>query len=171
MRNKYRLFVTFQHRNGRPGFHWSIMIAPKRENGEEKPTVYDATNTIAPGYESGQWRYRVRKDDLMGYGNFIARVLVAKLSPAHAGTLDALFKTAPVVQDDPSWNCVSWVKGALDVLRASGGELSVVVDGDTVYNIGVPLAEKSLKAILERKLVYTSLSDIPTEDVRGISSS
>lgn len=35
MRNKLRIFVTFQHRNGRPGFHWSIMVSPKRENGDE----------------------------------------------------------------------------------------------------------------------------------------
>lgn len=173
MRNKHRIFVTFQHRNDRPGFHWSIMVAPKRENGDEKPTVYDATNTIAAGYESGQWRYRVRKDDLLSYGNFVARVLVAKISPAQAETIDSLMESAPVVQGDPSWTCVSWVKGALDVLRMSDedSELSAIIDGDTVDKLGVAFAKSCLNVILERGHAHASLSDVPIKDLRGLSSS
>lgn len=149
------------------------MVAPKRENGVEKPTVYDATNTIAPGYESGQWRYRVRKDDLLSYGNFVARVLVAKISPAQAETIDSLMESAPVVQGEPSWTCVSWVKGALDVLRMSDedSELSAIIDGDTVDKLGVAFAKSCLNVILERGHAHASLSDVPIKDLRGLSSS
>lgn len=79
--NKRRLYVTFQHRSGLPGFHWAIMIAPKVESSdanERDNYLFHATNAIAPGLPSG-WRFEHKPDNSMRSGTRNERAMVAKL--------------------------------------------------------------------------------------------
>lgn len=48
----------------------------------------------------------------------LARILIAKVEDVDR--LTAIFKSVPLVQDDPSWRCRSWIASALEAIAKDG---------------------------------------------------
>lgn len=48
----------------------------------------------------------------------LVRVVIAKVTDRDR--LISILRSVPVVQNDPEWNCVIWVKGALEALQKDG---------------------------------------------------
>lgn len=57
----------------------------------------------------------------------LVRVIVAKI--VDRDRLVGLLHSAPVVQNDPEWNCVSWVRVALETLQKDGKAVGTAVLG------------------------------------------
>lgn len=51
-------------------------------------------------------------------GQLLIRVLVGKIKDR--GRVFTALRNVPVVQNDPNWNCVIWVKEALAALQRNG---------------------------------------------------
>ena len=48
----------------------------------------------------------------------LIRITVAKILKPEQ--VEMILKAIPVVQNDPTWNCITWVKNALEELHKSG---------------------------------------------------
>ncbi|KIL66753.1 hypothetical protein M378DRAFT_347865, partial [Amanita muscaria Koide BX008] len=136
-KNKNRLFITLQYRLGRPGFHWGILLAPKSESGnpdEKGSHLFHVINSFSPGVatmpeQKPGWRYESKRANVLKSHTITARVLVAKLSgsesvEAQAQRIDSIIRKVPLVQNNDSWTCRTWVKQALEKLKASGGDFA-----------------------------------------------
>jgi len=67
----------------------------------------------------GSWIYEeVPLPNVRSTVNLLARVLVAKIK--NEDRLVAILRGTPVVQDDPSWNCRTWLADALRRIREDG---------------------------------------------------
>ncbi|KIL66754.1 hypothetical protein M378DRAFT_23126 [Amanita muscaria Koide BX008] len=180
MSDKNRLFITLQYRLERPGFHWGILLAPKSESGnrEEKDShLFHAINSFSPGVAitPGQkpgWRYESKPANVLKSRTITGRVLVAKLSgsesvEAQAQRIDSIIRRVPLVQNNDSWTCRTWVKQALGTLKAAGGDFaSIPVLTENLENEMIIFAEKAKESILKGKLV-THPKDLAQLDMRG----
>ncbi|KAM6494487.1 hypothetical protein JOM56_010848 [Amanita muscaria] len=179
-KNKNRLFITLQHRNEKPGFHWAILLAPKYESGnqnEKDSYLFHAINNISPGvtYKSGQkppWRYENKTANVLNSRTITGRVLVAKLSgsesvKAQAQRIDRIVRRVPLVQNNDSWTCITWVKHALAALKATGGDFaSIPALTENLEKKITDFAEKEKKTILKGKRVE-KIKDLAQLDMTG----
>ncbi|CAA7267228.1 unnamed protein product [Cyclocybe aegerita] len=149
-RNKTRLYITLQHRGGKPGFHWALLLAPKTESANISTTDgyrFHALNTAQEGAIIGangqyEWRFEHQAFNSLSTGNLIGRILVAKLSSSsgsgegergrrygdcsellssQADRVREIVETVPLVQNDDKWTCRVWLERALAALRSAGG--------------------------------------------------
>ncbi|KIL66751.1 hypothetical protein M378DRAFT_23125 [Amanita muscaria Koide BX008] len=178
-KNKNRLFITLQHRFDRPGFHWAILLAPKSESGnpdEKGSHLFHAINSFSPGVAvtAGQkpgWRYESKPANVLKSHTITARVLVAKLPgsesvEAQAQRIDSIIRSVPLVQNNDSWTCRTWVKQALEKLKASGGDFaSIPVLTENLEKEIITFAEKA-KEIVKGKMVE-KVKDLAQLDMRG----
>ncbi|KAJ7500664.1 hypothetical protein B0H11DRAFT_786549 [Mycena galericulata] len=176
--NKYRLYISLLLREKQNNFHWAITLAPKNEQPNAKDSMrYDAANTITAswnGIHPVPWRYRYDAVDPLLDLKLVARVLVAKLPSdipfqEWADRIDETFRAVPLIQDNPSWNCRSWVIHALSELRALGGEFYTVpnvLDGNTEEGIIVEFAQNGKAQLLARQIPFGDIRVIPSLDMR-----
>lgn len=88
-----------------------------------------------------QWTLEERDIPLFATQMLLARILVGKV--ADKERLIHLLRSVPVVQGDKSWTCVSWVKHALESLRADGRALGTSkVDWDTVGDAAIKYCQE-----------------------------
>lgn len=179
-KNKNRLFITLQYRLGRPGFHWGILLAPKSESGnpdEKGSHLFHVINSLSPGVATmpGQkpsWRYESKPANVLKSSTITGRVLVAKLSgsesvEAQARHIDSIIRSVPLVQNNDSWTCVTWVKQALGTLKAAGGDFaSIPVLTENLENEIITFAEKAKEIIFKGKKVE-KVKDLAQLDMRG----
>ncbi|KAG5637885.1 hypothetical protein H0H81_002848 [Sphagnurus paluster] len=194
-KNKNRLWIYLHHRNGGPGYHWSLVLTSKSidHTTDHADTLIDniyrfhATNSlqtegndifISPGMAL-PWRFEEEATNITRLTNVVGRVLVAKL-PASTSALLAEQATyirdvirpggsggVAVVQNDPSWNCVSWAQDAMRALRVAGGEFSSIPDivrggglEDEIQGFG----DRSLALFLKKGV--QDISSLPVLDLR-----
>lgn len=164
--SKVHLYLTLQHRGGKPGCHWALLVAPKTP-GAKSPELHDAylfhaLDLLAPGIEltpEGKvpWRYERKPVNSSHVPRLVAKILIAKL-PANllesgaldrwAQMVDNVVSRVPVVQGDAGWNCVSWVLDALKALKASEGafkDIVVMEMGDELEVEAVKLGDEATK--------------------------
>lgn len=89
-KNKHCLYLTLQHRGGKPGYHWALLIAPALKKESSDTAVKDChlfhvTNSIGQGHpqdETGNadWRYEDKPVNTMRSNTIISRIFVAKIS-------------------------------------------------------------------------------------------
>ncbi|KAG5918836.1 hypothetical protein E4U42_006725 [Claviceps africana] len=101
-----------------PRFHWAFLIGPKAEAGKHVPGLRcHVKNPAITG-----WFYDENKlQDVKCTVNLLVRILVAKIED-EKGLLTILRET-PVIQDDPSFTCRTWLADAL--MRISKAEPKV----------------------------------------------
>lgn len=76
-------------------------------------------------------RYHVKNPPIQGWqfeeaqvqnmrnpDNLLVRILIAKVKDE--ARLAEIFRNVPVVQDDPSWRCRTWVRNALEAINQDG---------------------------------------------------
>ncbi|KAG5649310.1 hypothetical protein H0H81_004692 [Sphagnurus paluster] len=189
-KDKNRLWIYLQHRNGAPGHHWSLVLTPKNIDHGDTYTNnvfrFHVTNSITvrgntPGtihYGNPPWRFECRSSNALRSGSIIGRVLVAKLSATvslaeQSNYIEGIVRPGgsggvPVVQNHPSWNCVSWVQSALAALKMAGGELGSIPDifpGGSHEREICKFADKCMDKFLGQG--GQEISSLPFLDLRG----
>jgi hypothetical protein len=119
--DKSRLHVALYARGGgTPGlsdpatYHWALIVGPKTERPDDLGMRYHAKEGInATGAKL--WRFESVETTIQPTSMLLIRVTVAKILEPEK--LDVILRAIPVVQNDPTWNCITWVKNALEELR------------------------------------------------------
>ncbi|CAA7266306.1 unnamed protein product [Cyclocybe aegerita] len=184
---KFRLYITLQHRNELPGYHWALLLAPKYEtNDPQDPPdswLFHATNSIQvpqggmsalqAAYGPAPWRKETRAVSSIKSGNMIGRVLIAKLSSStpllvHTQYIDEVVSAVPIVQNNPRWTCAVWALQALQLLRDHGGFFSTIPDpsGEGFYRAIYDFGDTALNAIQNRTKPIKRATDFPCVDMR-----
>lgn len=192
-RNKSRLYVTFEHRMGRPGFHWGLQVTNKAEKDDSLAKMYDITNAVIfyTGVDDikgtpnpdGRWVYRGARSVLpLQGGRLCGRLLIAKLTEEQNFALHELLGSVHLIQGDPKFTCRVWVLRSLDALRVqlcpeipnsvdfepyaldfATKKMAQLIDGSVV--IKVVVTTKNIESLIEHTCLQC-ISDIPTEDAR-----
>ena len=103
------------------------MIGPKDEREDGRGTRFHAVDRlVGPGRM--QWEFEER---LTAANMALVRIMVGKV--ANAARLVQTIRGVPVKQDDPQWNCISWVKQVLQALETHGGRLGEVLKWSVFY--------------------------------------
>ncbi|KAL8970776.1 MAG: hypothetical protein Q9197_003631 [Variospora fuerteventurae] len=123
--DKDRLYVALYVRGGgsrrEPDadeqFHWGLLVGPKSDHHSEKGWRFHVKNTMT-AIEVSDWVFDEREIGMARTASLLVRVVVAKVTSM--ARLQAALHGVPLVQGDPSWNCISWVRNALEAVRADG---------------------------------------------------
>lgn len=113
-------------------YHWALLVGPKTEAEGGQGMRYHAKERLK---ESGgsEWLFEERGTPLAPTDMLLVRVIIGKVE--NNERLVSVLRTTPIRQGDPGWNCVGWVKEALERLKADGKALgSCVIDWDRVRN-------------------------------------
>ncbi|KAJ5782402.1 hypothetical protein N7457_004176 [Penicillium paradoxum] len=118
--NKDRIYVGLHARGGKatmPGkedtYHWSLMVGPKAETENNTGFRYHAKETFKPGGGS-EWHFEELECPLDTSGMLLVRILIGKVVNGYQTA--EILRNTPVRQGRPGWNCVAWVKEALETL-------------------------------------------------------
>ena len=120
VRNKNRIYITLDTRPKLRTYHWAITRSPKVEhrNNRTESTRYHARNFV--NITDGRWEYQRIDLPSTGYGRTLVPILIGKIGQGDKERVGKVLEQIPLVQDDPSWNCVCWVETAVTVLSEAG---------------------------------------------------
>ena len=105
--------------------HTQCTISPTPSVNVSLSLSYDGTCDVdTPPIASGgtPWRFRERQYDTRTREDrpLVAVLLVAKIQPWALRSVVSRLRSAPVTRPEiPDWNCIAWVRMALDELRGS----------------------------------------------------
>ncbi|KAI1804868.1 hypothetical protein F4811DRAFT_517999 [Daldinia bambusicola] len=140
--NKKRLYIAIYPSGVRGNetrkYHWAFLVGPKNEGDGEVPGHrYHVRN---PG---GTWIYEdVSLRNVKSTINLLARVLIAKITDEKR--LLEIFRSTPVVQNDPNFSCRTWLVDALSRISADGKAVgTAVLEWEKI--------EKSARSYVEEK--------------------
>lgn len=128
LRNKPRLELALYARPKFPGtYRYALFVTPKSDKPAREATVatkHHVKNTLqnVSGQASQPWRYeRAAVSDFRSEHRLLVRVIIAKITSIER--LERTLEALPIYQkDDPdqtkaeSFNCVSWVRAAVEGL-------------------------------------------------------
>ncbi|KAF2765264.1 hypothetical protein EJ03DRAFT_280396 [Teratosphaeria nubilosa] len=136
---KNRLYVALYARGGKPKmptledtYHWALITGPKHEDNREG-WRFHAISTIKSDSTQG-WQFEEMKTRLIATRMLLVRVCIGKIEKDDR--VRSILRSVPIRDDTENWNCVYWVKEALQLLKADGraigtGELDWVLVRDT----------------------------------------
>jgi hypothetical protein len=123
-RNKPRLYLALYARLKYPDtYHFALHVSPKEETVHMdtlEATKYHCKNIIQSidGVVSCPWTFEAASINPNSDPHLIARILLSKIKGArHVG---GEIRMVTVRQDDPTYNCVEWVRLALLQLQLAG---------------------------------------------------
>ncbi|KAK5093765.1 hypothetical protein LTS08_008829 [Lithohypha guttulata] len=115
--DKARLYVALYVRGGvakmpdnEDKYHWALLVAPKNEDYEPTGTRYHAKN--APGQST--WIFEEKSTSMNATNMILVRVMIGKINDPQA--LATKLRQVPIVNNDPGWNCVTWLRSALALI-------------------------------------------------------
>ncbi|KAJ5730604.1 uncharacterized protein N7483_005112 [Penicillium malachiteum] len=134
--NKDRLYVALYARAGKPKmpgkedtYHWAFIVGPKNESSESRGFRYHANEMPKLGQGSEffyQESYYRNASNML-----LVRIVVGKVT--NRARLLEILRTNPVQNDEPGWNCVSWIRQGLEKLQSDNMALGTsVLDWETV---------------------------------------
>ncbi|MCJ1246431.1 hypothetical protein MMC30_003638 [Trapelia coarctata] len=98
-------------------YHWGLIIGPKVEVKDGRGMRYHAKETLLrPG--QNEWSYEEREISLAPTNMLLVRIMIGKVADVERAV--SILRSVPVVQGSQTWNCVVWVKNALEGLQADG---------------------------------------------------
>jgi len=156
--NKDRLYIGLYARDVPNTYHWAFLITPKAATGAPNETIrYHVVNrpTTRDGITKDTWSFEKRELVSLKTQLLLVRVLVAKIERSH-NDLEASLLRVPVIQDDPSWRCRTWVKNALTQVTKDRILGTGVLDWDIV--------ERECLSYVERKKVEGRFQKTPTPE-------
>jgi hypothetical protein len=68
-----------------------------------------------------QWIYEEKTVPLLATNMLLVRVMIGKVVDMER--LERALRSVPIVQNNPEWNCVIWVRNALEALHVDGKAL------------------------------------------------
>lgn len=105
-------------------YHWALFVGPKIESEGGLGVRYHAKERPKPGGGS-DWFFEERESLLAPTSMLLVRVLVGKV--VDGDRLVGILRNTPLRQGQPGWNCVAWVKEALETLKDDGKALGTKV--------------------------------------------
>lgn len=112
---RYSSSSSFSRTNANcDSYHWILLVGSKSSLRETAGARYHVEHASGPEH-----RYLYVEDDagcIPSAQDVIVRIAVAKI--VDATRLQAILRDVPVDQEDPSWNCLSWIKDAFLRLMA-----------------------------------------------------
>ena len=90
-------------------------MGPKNESEKVNGVRYHAKNRVIDG--KMKWIFEEETVTMTPINMILVRVLIGKLSDPNG--LAEILRTVRVVEDDATWNCVSWVKDALTAVATN----------------------------------------------------
>ncbi|RYP06845.1 hypothetical protein DL764_002893 [Monosporascus ibericus] len=136
--DKDRLYIALYARGGAPrmpgredSYHWAFIVGPKVEpNGEGQGIRFHAKEKITvvgqPPRAQSQWVYDASPIPLQPTAMLLVRVAVGKVKDMRR--LRAIFDHTPVRPGVPGWNCVGWIREALETALRDGKALGTAVN-------------------------------------------
>lgn len=105
-------------------YHWALLIGPKHEHKHSKGKRFHVKETMASvdGRTQSRWVFEERDIGMNPTAMILVRIVIGKVvNPERVVTL---LRGVPIWDGQAGWNCVWWVREALDTLREEGGVLS-----------------------------------------------
>ena len=112
VRNKDRIHVMLYARSG-PGYHWAPTWSPKDE-GLESTTETTRYHVVNDPY--GHWQYEAISTRSSPTPRALVRLTLGKVKRSDVNKLEEILENIPIVQDDLTWTCRSWVEAAVEEL-------------------------------------------------------
>ncbi|RAK96309.1 uncharacterized protein BO80DRAFT_229635 [Aspergillus ibericus CBS 121593] len=145
--NKDRLYVVLYARGGAPTmpgkedtYHWSFIVGPKIETEGKRGVRYHAKEKPKAGGGS-TWLFEEFECQLTATSMLLVRVMVGKVEDGNR--LVQILRTTPIRQDQVGWNCVVWIREALERLKADNTALGTsVIDWETVRNASMAYCQR-----------------------------
>lgn len=96
-------------------YHWAFVVGPKVEDQPQVPGIrYHVKKSAKQG-----WIYEeVSLANEQSTARLLARIVIAKVE--HGNRLVEIFRSTPVVQNDPNWRCRTWVADVLSKVASNG---------------------------------------------------
>ncbi|EFR01047.1 hypothetical protein MGYG_04050 [Nannizzia gypsea CBS 118893] len=116
---KKRLYVALYPsgvvNNEERKYHWAFLVGPKVEDANEVPgDRYHVKNSPL-----GVWEYEeLPLRNVRNTVNLLVRLVIGKVEDEER--LIKIFRQVPLVQNDESWRCRTWVKEALGAIAKDG---------------------------------------------------
>ena len=115
-----------------PSYHWALIVGPKIETPGKIGMRYHAKELPKAGGGS-EWYFDGSKCQLTPTSMLLVRVMIGKVEDGNS--LAQILSTTPIRQNKVGWNCVAWVREALERLKADGKALGTsVIDWEAVRN-------------------------------------
>ena len=172
--NKPRLYLALYARSKHPdSYHYALHVSPKETPSSLESyttTKYHCKNIIerdANGKVHTPWAYESTLIKLTTEPRLLVRVLLGKVH--NESKLRDAFSQVPVVQRDKKFNCVEWVRLALQAVAGREGDMmedSWKVDWEPLRKTAVEFVER-LKKQGRWDVGYTGDTALPTIDTDG----
>ncbi|KAF4987522.1 hypothetical protein FDECE_15397 [Fusarium decemcellulare] len=148
--DKDRLYVALYARGGSatmPGgedrYHWALLVGPKTEDQDSRGMRFHAKEGLALVNGQGQsvWSFEEREIGMAPTAMILVRVMVAKIK--NRDRVLSILRGLPIRGGEAGWNCVAWVKEALEALQRDGKALGTSrVDWETVRDAAMQYARE-----------------------------
>jgi len=144
------------------------MVGPKndkdnKDDNEGRGTRYHAKQAIT-GPGTFEWVFEEKKTSLLATSALLVRVLIAKVESKDR--LESILRNVPTRQDVAGWNCVGWVKEALQSLEADGKALGTgVTEWTRVKTTAMEYCDRKKKEHRFQSQGDYDMSKVPTYDL------
>ncbi|KAB5575995.1 hypothetical protein GE09DRAFT_611771 [Coniochaeta sp. 2T2.1] len=136
--NKDRLYVALYARGGQPRmpggedkYHWAFITGPKVITQQSAGRRIHAKERMGQSGSGSHWEYENRSISMLPTAMILVRVVVGKIEDN--ARLISIMESVPVRGNQPGWNCVEWLKEALELLGKDKKALGTsVTDWKTV---------------------------------------
>ncbi|KAH7890943.1 hypothetical protein F5I97DRAFT_1976300 [Phlebopus sp. FC_14] len=145
--DKDRLHIALYARSDRPKmpnledtYHWALIVGPKKESEGGQGVRYHAKEQISASTQI-QWLFEEREIGLHATHMLLVRITIAKI--ANRDRLADILRNVPIRQGTPGWNCVGWVKEALERLKNDSEALGTnVIDWEKVRHTAMEYCQQ-----------------------------
>ncbi|KAI0144357.1 hypothetical protein GGR57DRAFT_333268 [Xylariaceae sp. FL1272] len=166
--DKDRLYIALYARGGSakmPGledtYHWGFILGPKDEDGGKAMgarfhAMERAVISGTPPEAHSVWNFEERPIAMRPTAMLLVRVVVAKV--VDKNRLVTILRGIPIRSDVAGWNCVGWVREALEVLVKDGRALGTSAKSwETVRDVAMSyVARKKAEHRFDGKGVYNT---------------
>lgn len=127
-------------------YHWALLVGPKSEYSEGvRGKRFHAKDRVTDGLQT-VWEYSEQDIGMASTFFLLVRVQVAKVKSGY--DLAAAFKSVPIKSDQPGWNCVDWVREALEAADKDKKTLGTsTLEWQTVRDTAMWYVEKKAASI------------------------
>jgi hypothetical protein len=115
-------------------------VGPKSDKPEDEGLRYHAKERMKQDGTSS-WEFEEASTTMLPSRMIVVRILIAKVQ--NKDRLAEVLRQIPVRQGQQGWNCVAWIREALDELQVSKGVVGrSVVEWETVRNAAMEYCQR-----------------------------
>lgn len=120
-------------------FHWALIVGPKTESHSSPGKKFHAKEKMYP--TGSVWEYSEEETKEARANMLLVRVQVGKVRDMKK--LEATLRSIPIRAQQPGWNCVGWIREALEMLQKNKDVMGTAIfDWDTVRNAAMKYVQK-----------------------------